>query len=105
MMFLLAWLQILQWLVHNIHHPQDKTKFPRMVRKAFHDLVPAHLCSLISCPSPPQTHIPAIPMNLCFIRRVKVRSTQLCIVSVYKPVLQLTGPGSPPQGPRPQPQL
>ena len=53
-MFLLAWLQILQWFTISIIL-KIKTKFPRMVRKTFHDLVPAHLSSLISFPSPTQT--------------------------------------------------
>ena len=57
-----------------------------MLCKAFHDLAPAPLSSLISFPSPTQTlhssHsvLPGEkPMNLCFVRRVKVRSIQLHI--------------------------
>lgn len=104
MMFLLAWLQILQWLVHNIHHPQDKTKFPRMVRKAFHDLVLAHLCSLISCPFPTQTLHSSHSHEPMLYKKSK-SEINTAVHSICKPVLQLTGPGSLPQGPRPQPQL
>lgn len=101
-MFLLAWLQILQWFTISIILKIKQNFLEWYAKPSMILFLPT---SPASFPVPPlhRPYIPAVPVNLFYKNSKSEINTT--VHSVYKPMLQVSGPVSLPQGPLPQPQL